>query len=62
MDPITAIGLAFSAIKLALEIRQYLHDNPNLPEAIKKMLDGAASNLHTTGTSLYDAHKDFQGP
>lgn len=47
MDPITAIGLAFSILKLALTVIDFLRSHPAIGAEAKAALDRAASSLAT---------------
>lgn len=47
MDPLSAIGLAFSIIKLALTVIDFLRAHPAIGSEAKQALDKAATALAT---------------
>ena len=47
MDPITAIGLAFSILKLALTVIDFLKSHPSIGAEARQALDKASAALNT---------------
>lgn len=69
MDPLTAIGLAISAIKLGIEVYQAIHNHPSTTADVKaaaqRLIEGHTQQL-AIAQSMYDtlqerAQREFQG-
>ena len=64
MDPLSAIGLAFTLIKLLMAIYDYLQAHPGVTSEVKSALSTARANLtviHADLTNRYPDYAAFQG-
>jgi hypothetical protein len=60
LDPISAIGLAFSVIRLALAVIDFLKAHPKIGAETKTILDKAADSLNQTRDHIQDAHDAYR--
>lgn len=60
MDPITAISLAIGAIKLGIEIYQYIHSRPDTPEEVKVKVAAKIESDMVTLQRLEDQRTEWE--
>lgn len=60
MDPITAISLAIGAIKLGIEIYQYIHSLPSTPDEVKVKVAAKIESDMVTLQRLEDQRTEWE--
>ncbi len=60
MDPITAISLAIGAIKLGIEVYQFVHNHPSTAEDVKVRVAAAIDSQTAMLKSLEDLRTEWE--
>lgn len=60
MDPITAISLAIGAIKLGIEVYQFIHNHPSTADEVKVRVAAAIESQSAMLKQLEDQRTEWE--